>query len=228
MAVDPETAPTDVVAPSEAPSSAYAPRPAPAPEDDLDEPDPDDSSETDLVEQDDDASADDTDDVGDAPRLRRGARDRRSDVAPPASEEGGRHVVSKRSVSGKVQQFEARRVRRLIRHVDPWSVMKLSIIFFLCLWIMFMIAALVTWSIADSAGTIDNIEELMDSLGFANWEFDANFIFRQYGLVGLILALGSVVGSVVATLVFNLVSDIIGGVWISVIEEETARPVDPS
>jgi len=28
--------------------------------------------------------------------------------------------------------------------------------------------------------------------------------------------------------VFNLVSDIIGGVWISVIEEETARPVSES
>jgi len=28
--------------------------------------------------------------------------------------------------------------------------------------------------------------------------------------------------------VFNLVSDIIGGVWVSVIEEETARPVAES
>ena len=36
---------------------------------------------------------------------------------------------------------------------------------------------------------------------------------------------GSQVFPVVAALMFNLVSDIIGGVWISVIEEETARPV---
>ena len=38
------------------------------------------------------------------------------------------------------------------------------------------------------------------------------------------LALGFSAAMVVATLVFNLISDIIGGVWISVIEEETARP----
>ena len=30
----------------------------------------------------------------------------------------------------------------------------------------------------------------------------------------------------VGAVVFNLISDIIGGVWISVIEEETARPAD--
>ena len=31
--------------------------------------------------------------------------------------------------------------------------------------------------------------------------------------------------SVVSTIIFNLISDLVGGVWISVIEEETSRPV---
>ena len=39
------------------------------------------------------------------------------------------------------------------------------------------------------------------------------------------MSLGFAAALVVASLVFNLISDIIGGVWISVIEEETARPV---
>ncbi len=53
-------------------------------------------------------------------------------------------------------------------------------------------------------------------------------LFRQFGLISLLAALGFAAAMVVMSLVFNLISDIIGGVWISVIEEETARPVLPS
>jgi hypothetical protein len=52
-------------------------------------------------------------------------------------------------------------------------------------------------------------------------------LFRQFGLISLLSALGFAAMMVVASLVFNLISDIIGGVWVSVIEEETARPVLP-
>ena len=47
----------------------------------------------------------------------------------------------------------------------------------------------------------------------------------MFGLISLLLSLGFAVAMVLAAMIFNLVSDIIGGVWISVIEEETARPV---
>ena len=66
------------------------------------------------------------------------------------------------------------------------------------------------------------------SLSLQDWKLDGDFIFRQFGLISLLLALGIAAAAVIATLVFNLVSDIIGGVWISVIEEETARPVKDS
>ena len=31
-------------------------------------------------------------------------------------------------------RLRARRVRRLVRHVEPWSVLKMSLIFYFCLW----------------------------------------------------------------------------------------------
>ena len=51
------------------------------------------------------------------------------------------------------------------------------------------------------------------------------YTFRQFGLISLLASLGFAASMVIISLVFNLVSDIIGGVWISVIEEETARPI---
>lgn len=126
----------------------------------------------------------------------------------------------------KRQRFEARKVRRLLRHVDPWSVLKLSLLLALCMWLISMIASIILWTVARNAGTIDSIEEFVNSsLSLQDWTLDGDFIFRQFGLISLLLSLGFAVAMVLAAMIFNLVSDIIGGVWISVIEEETARPV---
>ena len=62
-------------------------------------------------------------------------------------------------------------------------------------------------------------------LGQSDFKFDGDFLFRQFGLIGLILTLAATLATTIGAVVFNLISDIIGGVWITVIEEETARPV---
>ena len=137
----------------------------------------------------------------------------------------GGQSVSRRNLLGRKQRFEARRVRRIIRHIDPWSVLKLSLVFFLCVWVMFMVAVVIIWSIAESSGTIEKIEGFISDLGVAGWKLNGTFIFRQYGLFGLVMVFACTTATVVSTIVFNLISDLIGGVWISVIEEETSRPV---
>jgi hypothetical protein len=137
--------------------------------------------------------------------------------------------AQRRLLGYRRQRFEARKVRRLIRHVDPWSMLKLSLLLALCMWLILMIASVVMWTVARNAGTISSIENFVNSsLSLQDWTLDGDFIFRQFGLITLLLALGFAAATVIASLVFNLVSDIIGGVWVSVIEEETARPVAES
>ncbi|MFM7069438.1 MAG: DUF3566 domain-containing protein [Actinomycetes bacterium] len=128
--------------------------------------------------------------------------------------------------SSRVQRFEARKVKRLVRHVDPWSMLKLSTLVSVSMWFTTMIAAVILWTVGRNSGSIGSIEEFVNSsLSLQDWQLDGSFLFRQFGLVTLLLFLGLAVGATVATLIFNLVSDIIGGVWVSVIEEETARPI---
>jgi len=134
-------------------------------------------------------------------------------------------TVSRRNVLGRKQRFEARRVRRIIRHIDPWSVLKLSLVFFICVWVMFMVAVVIVWSIAQSSGTVEKIESFVSDLGVTGWKLNGTFVFRQYGLFGLVMVFACTTASVVSTIIFNLISDLVGGVWISVIEEETSRPV---
>jgi hypothetical protein len=134
-------------------------------------------------------------------------------------------TVARRNVLGRKQRFEARRVRRIIRHVDPWSMLKLSLVFFICVWVMFMVAVVIIWSIAQSSGTVEKIESFVSDLGVTGWKLNGTFVFRQYGLFGLVMVFACTTASVVSTIIFNLISDLVGGIWISVIEEETSRPV---
>lgn len=133
----------------------------------------------------------------------------------------------RRRLGYRRQRFEARKVRRLIRHVDPWSILKLSLLMALCMWVVAMIASVIVWSVANNTGALQSLEDFFnDSLQLEDFQLSGEVLFRQFGLVSLLCALGATATAVVVTLAFNLVSDIIGGVWVSVIEEETARPVD--
>ncbi|MCC6226946.1 MAG: DUF3566 domain-containing protein [Microthrixaceae bacterium] len=153
----------------------------------------------------------------------RRARDARS--ARPAGNGRRRRAGEPR----RRERFAARKVRRLIRHIDPWSVLKLSLLLFLCLWVIVMIAGVIVWTVATSTGTIDKIESMVNTLlGQSNFRFNGDFLFRQMGIIGMILTLAMTAATTVMAVVFNLISDIIGGVWITVIEEETARPVSGS
>ena len=61
-------------------------------------------------------------------------------------------------------KLEARRVRRIIRHIELWSVLKFSLLFYFCLWLIFVLAGVLLWSFAESSGTLESIEELVEDL----------------------------------------------------------------
>lgn len=157
--------------------------------------------------------------------------DRRSaqDEARPAESRPTAPVAPaspKRLLGYRRQRFEARKVRRLIRHIDPWSVLKLAVLLGLCMWVIGMIAAVIIWSVANNTGALVSLEKFVnENLQVQDFKLTGDVLFRQFGLVSLLGMLGFAAAAVVATLVFNLISDIIGGVWVSVIEEETARPI---
>ncbi len=125
-------------------------------------------------------------------------------------------------------RLQARRVRRIIRHVEPWSVLKISIFFYACLWVIFLVAGFMIWGVAESSGTVDKIESLvLELFALDTFDFDAGQIFRGYALGGLALSIAGTTFNVLMCLLFNLISDLTGGLRITMIEEESARPIPP-
>lgn len=127
-------------------------------------------------------------------------------------------------------KLEARRVRRIIRHIELWSVLKISVLFYFCLWLIFVLAGVLLWSFAESSGTLDSVEDLIESL-FALDEtedfWSGGTIFKAYTIMTLALAIAGITFNVLLAALYNLISDLLGGIRITVIEEESARFTPP-
>ncbi len=122
------------------------------------------------------------------------------------------------------RKLRARRVERIVRRVDPWSVLKLTFLFYLCLWLILLLAGVILWSAASSAGAVDNIEDFMtDLFALKSFEFEGQQIFRGALVGGFILVLVGTGFSVLLSVLFNLIGDLTGGIRVSVIELENLR-----
>ncbi len=73
--------------------------------------------------------------------------------------------------TAKPGRVRARKVRRIVRHVEPWSVLKISLLFYAALFLIICVASAVLWGVARSAGTVENVESFITSVGgFGNCE----------------------------------------------------------
>ena len=113
-----------------------------------------------------------------------------------------------------------RRVVRVVRDIDAWSVFKVGLVFHLVLYVIALIATALMWSVANQTGTIDNVENFLESFGWETFSFDGSALFSNFAAFGLLAALLGTALWVVGAVMFNLITELVGGVRVSVLEEE--------
>jgi hypothetical protein len=122
-----------------------------------------------------------------------------------------------------------RRVTRVVRHDDPWSVFKVAAAFSIVAYVIALVAGVLLWNVAYATGTIDNIERGMESTGWEVFELDGGEIFHNAWIGGLFGAVVLTGLAVLAVTLFNLITDLVGGIRLTVLEEEvvekTASPM---
>ena len=118
-----------------------------------------------------------------------------------------------------------RRVSRVVRDIDPWSVFKVTLVFHLALYVMVLISSILIWNVANATGTVDNVERFMESFGWDTFRFDGGQIFHNLWILGLFFVFLLTGLAVVMAAVFNLIADLVGGVRVSVLEEEVVARV---
>ena len=131
---------------------------------------------------------------------------------------------------------EVRRVRRIIRKIDAWTVFKVSAVFWAVAAVGLVLGLIMFWSVFTAAGIPERITDFLititlleeGSQPFADSE--AYFRLAVFGSVAwAILGCGL---TTLSAVMYNLISDVVGGVEIVVLEETlnpspTAPPTAP-
>ncbi len=113
-----------------------------------------------------------------------------------------------------------RRVTRVVRHVDTWSVFKVALVFNVFFYAVAMIAGVLLWQVAYATGTIDNVEKFFEGFGWETFSFNGGQIFHNAWIAGVFVAVGLTGLAVLLATLFNLITDLVGGIRLSVLEEE--------
>ena len=118
------------------------------------------------------------------------------------------------------QRHRVRKVTRVIRDVDAWSVFKVGLVLHAALYLVVLITGFLLWNVGTATGTIGNVEQFMASFGWDSFTFKGAELFQALAFFGLFgIALGTGIW-VLAAVVFNLITELVGGIRVTVLEEE--------
>jgi hypothetical protein len=150
--------------------------------------------------------------------------------APTAEPAWPQTVVGARTVA-RLPRRGARRTRVEIRQLSPLSVLKFSLIFYFCVFLVVYLAMAIIWAVLSASGVIDSLEQLLGTVfpsqgaftesgglstrGAPPLEIDTGKVFTWIFLLGCVgVAIWSLINVFVAVM-YNLISDIVGGVEVT-------------
>ncbi len=113
--------------------------------------------------------------------------------------------------------------RQVIRRVSVWSVLKVSLIFYILVLAVMLIAGVALWNVASDFGVINSLDKLVRSL-FALTSFKIHPLtaLAWGAAVGSVLCFLGVLLNVVAALLYNLISDVVGGIRVTLAGDKDA------
>ena len=109
-----------------------------------------------------------------------------------------------------------RRTRVVVNRIDPWSVLKVSLLFYLCVMLVFMVAMVILFSVLRLTGLVDTWSKVLgEVIAVRKFRIDGGWLFWRVFVIGLAgVVVWSLINFVVAIL-YNRISDIVGGIKVT-------------
>jgi hypothetical protein len=156
------------------------------------------------------------------------------DLAPPLEpfeseqEQAWPSTVVGARTATRLPRRGVRRTRVEIRRLSPLSVLKFSLIFYFCIFLVLYLALAIIWAILSASGAIDSVERFLGLLfpptsptgqistrGAKPLEIDTGTVFTWLFFAGCVgVAIWSFI-NVFVSVMYNLISDIVGGVEVT-------------
>jgi len=131
----------------------------------------------------------------------------------------------RRSVS--FERPAVRRTTRIVRHIDPWSVFRVTMVFHFVLYLTLLLTGVLLWNVANATGTVDNVERFMESFGWDTFQFKGGELFHQAWVLGLFVVVGVTGLAILAVTTFNLITDLVGGIRVTILEGKPEAKKSP-
>jgi len=140
-------------------------------------------------------------------------------IAPPS---GQVSAPSRVPPTSRPVMVQGRRVRHVIQQIDPWTVLRLSILFYLCVLLVLLVAGVVLWNIASAFGVLHNFEKFIRQLfDLQSFKLHPSVALEAFAIGGVLLVLLGTALNVIAAFLYNLISDVAGGIQVTISEDQT-------
>jgi hypothetical protein len=162
--------------------------------------------------------------------------------------ERGRHVSRRRDRASR----RGLRVNQRLWSIDPWSVFKVSALFYLCLGLIVVVAGTLLYNAGRSIGTVDQLESFVTRMGaygecvsrvevpegtefreddkcgdgevlVGGFMLDDGTLFRSGAIAVGVLVVAGAVGNLLLVVLLNLLNELTGGLRHTIVKEPMAR-----
>lgn len=144
-------------------------------------------------------------------------------TAIPVAEPAVTPVDTEPAATGGRRRRRGRRVKRVVRRIDLWSVLKLSLVVYTCLYLATLATLAALWGLLYQSGNVDKLQSFLEDVGLENFTFYGNQMFRACAAIGAVGVMAGTVITVLATALINVISETTGGIRLVVIEEDVDR-----
>jgi hypothetical protein len=116
----------------------------------------------------------------------------------------------------------SRRVRLLVRHVDPWSTLKFSLVLAVAMFFVWLVAIGVLYSVLDGMGVFEQINGLYDEISGDGGEslFSPGLVLGVAAIIGLVNIVLFTALATIGAFVYNICSDLVGGIEVTLAERD--------
>lgn len=111
--------------------------------------------------------------------------------------------------------------RAVIQRVDPLSVLRVSAVFYVCVYAVGVVAGVVLWVVLRAAGVVANVESFIgDLFALEDFHFVAWRILRGVALAGAAFVALASAATLAGALLYNVISRVVGGITVTTTDDE--------
>lgn len=116
------------------------------------------------------------------------------------------------------------RRRLTVKHLDPWSVLKFSILANIAFTAIVLVGVMVVWTIIERLGIVEQICGIAIDIGFTQCGLSTNNLFRAGLMIGMLWVVVQTAVMVFMAFLYNLIADLTGGLSLIAVDEAAPDP----